>query len=230
MSRTRKDPLLGKMVGRYYLDEQLGSGAFGSVYKCMDVLSREMLAIKLLYVDEVNMKAVGYEVASHKILSTYPDCNEYVLCMRDHGIYTHRTVKSQIEEIEKVQKSGKTIESQLRELEEAEATGRGQRSKLIRETQKAKLQKIIESRLEEVLEKKDELGMWSAEPAKGNYFFIVTELMGGDLDNIIDLIHKKGVEFHVTSVNFIIEKLIMGLKYIHDRGLAHMDIKPPNIL
>lgn len=230
MRRIRRDPLLGSMIGKYYLDEKLGSGSFGSVYKCVDVLSKEVLAIKLLDVNEVNRKAVNYEVAAHEILSTYPECNEYVLCMRDHGIYIHQTVKSQILEIEKAKKNGETIESKLRELELGESLGLVQKNKLIRETEKANLRKIIKSRLEEILEEKDNLGMWSAKPANSNYFFIVTELMGGDLDNIIDLIHKEGVEFDDASINFIVEKLIMGLKYIHDRGLAHMDIKPPNVL
>lgn len=230
MRRIRRDPLLGSMIGKYYLDEKLGSGSFGSVYKCVDVLSKEVLAIKLLDVNEVNRKAINYEVSAHEILSTYPECNEYVLCMRDHGIYIHRTVKSQILEIEKAKKNGETIESKLRELELGESLGLVQKNKLIRETKKANLRKIIKSRLEEILEEKDNLGMWSAKPANSNYFFIVTELMGGDLDNIIDLIHKEGVEFDGASINFIIEKLIMGLKYIHDRGLAHMDIKPPNVL
>lgn len=81
------DKYPGYMFHRYYLQSVLGKGAYGAVYKAQDVFTGEIYAVKILDPSESSKEAYEYEVASHTILSDYPGCSEYVICLYDHGYY-----------------------------------------------------------------------------------------------------------------------------------------------
>jgi len=226
VSYKMSDALTGKMVLRYHLDKKLGSGVFGSVYKCTDVLTREVRAIKLLEKNNrENQSNFTNEVASHQILSEYPDCNAYVLCMYGFGTYYSRSYENNLNRVRAIQAAGKTVQDELNQLEAIPLKN----SSYIKTTI-ATTKTILRDRIEEILLAKEELGLQDSKPVVGDYLFIVTELMDDDLTGIMDLIHKDKITYSIRVIDFIIGTLVEGLKYIHDSGLTHADIKPENIL
>lgn len=68
------------------------------------------------------------------------------------------------------------------------------------------------------------------EVVKGNYYYLVSELMDGNLTDIIEFILKKDIDVHPNVITYLVLQLFKGLKYIHSRQMAHRDIKPDNIL
>lgn len=227
----------GSMIGRYYLQSRIGSGSYGNVYKCLNVLDGKYRAIKILRSNDENLKIWKQEVASQKELSKFPDCNEYVLCMYDSGKYQYKyDMVKQLEQIKLSEDLGKSIEERLRLLENIKGSDinkyPGERFNL--KIIKAQLNRIINSKTREILKSQEEYEISKgAEQIRGDYYYIVTELMDGDLEYIIDLIFnkdKKSVEPNINSIEYIIYTLLDGLEYIHSKGMAHMDIKPGNIL
>jgi len=220
--------LSGMMVGRYYLDSRIGSGGFGNVYKCLDVLNGEVLAIKLMDNNPKSAELMKHEVAAQEILSKYPDCNKYVLCMYNHGNHLYDgNIKIQLRQIAEAKRLGTTIEAQIEEMESAGSAGRGVMSGV----KKAQLSTITQSMTREIMEAQERYPISKdAVQVPENYYYIVTELMDGDLDKIKDLIFQKKVRPDARSIDYIVRSLVYGLEYIHDMGLSHMDVKLPNIL
>ena len=61
-----------------------------------------------------------------------------------------------------------------------------------------------------------------------NNLFIVTELLtGGDLQ--FHIIHYK-YYFSETQLKFLITNLVLGLEYIHKKGIIHCNLSPENIM
>ena len=57
--------------------------------------------------------------------------------------------------------------------------------------------------------------------------FIVLELMEGDLGEIV---RNQTVPFTEAQVKCLMFQILQGLKYLHDKGIMHRDLKPDNLL
>ena len=64
--------------------------------------------------------------------------------------------------------------------------------------------------------------------ATGSY--IATELMDGNLLDLKDIIGGNFFYFHPEFTKALFKHLVLGLVRTHSQGIAHMDIKPENIL
>ncbi len=57
-ARMRKATVAAKQLGQYVLDEELGAGAYGTVYKAHHAMLRRAVAVKLLGVDKTNESTI----------------------------------------------------------------------------------------------------------------------------------------------------------------------------
>jgi serine/threonine protein kinase len=65
---------------------------------------------------------------------------------------------------------------------------------------------------------------------KENYYYLVTELMDGNLADLKNTPYDRWTLDHPLHVAYLFFGLLKGLQYIHQQGLAHKDIKPENIM
>ena len=63
-----------------------------------------------------------------------------------------------------------------------------------------------------------------------NLMFTFCDLLGGSLENIFEEYRKAGRSFTERELVHILLQVALGLQYIHSERLAHLDIKPANIL
>lgn len=167
----------GYVLHQYYLQRKLGEGHFGAVYEAMDMFTGVSYAIKLMKVNKQSKQSYLHEVASHIILSKYPDCNKYVLCLYNYGEYN-----------------------------------------------------IREPRAREFVEAALEMGFGARRRVPANRLYMVSELMDGDLEALIQHITEEDIAVDPRTHAFIALQLLRGLRYIHDRDMAHRDIKLGNVL
>jgi protein-serine/threonine kinase len=62
--------------------------------------------------------------------------------------------------------------------------------------------------------------------AKGDYCMVMEFCAGGDLQS---LVHAKG-KLEVAESDCYFNQLMRGVEYMHDIGVAHLDLKPENLL
>jgi serine/threonine protein kinase len=62
------------------------------------------------------------------------------------------------------------------------------------------------------------------------YYYLVTELMDGDLNEIKEFLHSEDISIHPNMASYLVLQMLRGLSFIHNKRLAHKDIKPENIL
>lgn len=136
---------------RFILKQKLGQGNFGEVYLALDTAQGKLVALKLYIPSGFN--DYKQEKVAYSILSETPNCDPYVVCMYDSGIF------------------------------------------------------------------------------KSNYF-ISQELMSG---SVVDFTGEEGKEIEYKIKNplsllLMFLQMAEGLRHIHESGMAHLDIKPQNIL
>jgi serine/threonine protein kinase len=83
---------------------------------------------------------------------------------------------------------------------------------------------------EEVFVAAQSLDLENVRPYDTRTYYLVTELMDGDLGGLIEEIYEDGMKVNPAVIVFIILQCLRGLEFIHERNLAHGDIKPANIL
>ena len=74
----------------------------------------------------------------------------------------------------------------------------------------------------------EELGLESRAVYSRQVYYMVQSLMDGDLRHLTKILDR--TEVLPLALFWIMERTISGLAYIHEKGLAHQDIKPENIL
>uniref|UniRef100_A0A1I7U5N5 non-specific serine/threonine protein kinase n=1 Tax=Caenorhabditis tropicalis TaxID=1561998 RepID=A0A1I7U5N5_9PELO len=71
------------------------------------------------------------------------------------------------------------------------------------------------------------LGSFEESNGQFSHVTMVLEVMGPNLQYAI---HSSGKKMHLEVVRRVSKQLLGALKYIHQRGIVHMDIKPNNIM
>ncbi|EKG15954.1 hypothetical protein MPH_06920 [Macrophomina phaseolina MS6] len=61
-----------------------------------------------------------------------------------------------------------------------------------------------------------------------NLYIFQELLSGGDLFSFMDRSHRSGIRSIEAAV--IVQQILRGIDYLHDRGIVHRDLKPDNIL
>lgn len=168
-----------QILESYYLTGIVGRGAYGVVYRCIDLESGEEYALKTVQAGKMSEAAFLSEVEANKRLSPGSKCDKYVVCIYGYGFHN----------------AADPIPA-------------------------------------EILEKARQLGLESQEKFSKSVYFIVQELMQGDLIDIIEMPKKDTMwaETPALALLWIMERCIGGLSVIHEKDMAHQDIKPSNIL
>jgi len=81
------EDLSGKIIEDFYLEKLINVGSNGVLFKILDILDGNYYALKVMIPNEEVEEAYEDEIAAYNYLSTYPNCNKYIVCLYDHGFY-----------------------------------------------------------------------------------------------------------------------------------------------
>lgn len=75
-------------LSKYYIMDKIGEGAYGQVYRALDLSNRKMVALKTLVINESIKKAFLNEIQAQDLLSIQKNgCSKYVVCMYESNVY-----------------------------------------------------------------------------------------------------------------------------------------------
>ncbi|CAK7294726.1 Wee1-like protein kinase 2 [Vulpes lagopus] len=204
------------MASRYekeFLEvEKIGVGEFGTVYKCIKRLDGCVYAIKR------SMKPVAglsnenlalHEVYAHAVLGHHPHVVRYYSAWAEDD---HMIIQN---EYCNVTFSSEYIDD-MQDLEKVKMNGLGP----CLEGAPSLLGREMDSSGHEIL------GCRLPSSCHISQLHLQTQTLGGSLQTAISENTKSGNHFPEPKLKDILLQISLGLKYIHNSGMVHLDIKP----
>ena len=110
------EDLSGKIIDDLYLEKLIGIGSNGVLFQALDVIDGNTYAIKVMIPSKEVRKTFDDEIAAYQYISYYPNCNEYIVCIYDDGIYSgtyHRKITFSREFKRKFRRHGVTKDKEI---------------------------------------------------------------------------------------------------------------------